>query len=198
MHLYPHLSPSTHTLGFDGTFPQPGVRIFRDQKAPQAIHDALRKFFDSQLGNELYNFDGVNQVIMWKKYHLKFKLSIGTEYSNSTLVQDNRDDSYISWEFTSHRGVKKEAFGRAVLFCRVLDWPEVLCVVREYGKVEWHSRSETDIVRQRLQDTLQVIQMDDIEGLLSRIDRWDSNKRVTHLQQKVRGLQLKELLLLNI
>ena len=59
------------------------------------------------------------------KYHIRWHLSIGSEFSQGKFGQ-RRDDSYISWRAGSRQG----GYARVIAFCQVEGWIDYVALIR--------------------------------------------------------------------
>ncbi len=67
-----------------------------------------------------------NQIQVYKKANIRWKLTIGSELSNDKDSIKRRDDSYIRYKVD---GEDTDYYGRVVCFVAVLDW-KLLAIVR--------------------------------------------------------------------
>lgn len=115
------------------------------------------------------------EVVMWRKYHVLFDCTVGSELSLGNHAHIRRDDSYVWWT----NGDGEHRFGRAVVFFNVYDW-EALALVRPYREVEEGEFGVT-IVKDEQFKAQTLITVARIGGLVGRIRKEVRGRMVTFL-----------------
>lgn len=131
-----HLPPITPLVplevsrpGPEAEFPQPGA-FYKKQK----LTDPFLRLLQARFYADIREWPVTSAVVkQHKKYHIRWRLSVGSVVSQDNLSIYRRDDSYIWWK-TNERNSKKR-YGRVEVFCDVYNW-EGVAVVRAFKTVK--------------------------------------------------------------
>lgn len=116
------------------------------------------------------------EVVAWRKYHVKFDCTIGSVNSLGNN-SNRRDDSYAWWTALGER-----RFGRVIVFLNVYDW-EAMAVVREFRAVE-ERYSGLAAVTDEQYKAMVLIPVASIGGLVGRIKKRINGRIVVNLVGK--------------
>jgi hypothetical protein len=89
-------------------------RIEYRKKPPSDVLKALRHRF--RAARLTYPVKEGDDLVLWTKYHLRWKCSIGSVYSQNKRATFRRDDSYIWWKEPHGR-----RYGQVVIFANIYD-----------------------------------------------------------------------------
>jgi hypothetical protein len=92
---------------------------------PHVMKLLRNHFKQCQSANEVSKME----VTIWAKYHLRWRLAIGSVASQGRWGLLRRDDSYICWNYRN-----RLYFGQVQFYCKVDDWEHV-AVVRPFEGV---------------------------------------------------------------
>ena len=101
------------------------------------------------------------ELVLWKKYHIRHKCFVGSKESQNNLALNRRDDSFVWWEEGGSR-----RYGQVVIFATLSDW-EPVAIVRPFKKVEEVRQFGTTRIVEDL-GKMEVITVNCIQGLVGR------------------------------
>jgi len=92
---------------YSDLFPQPSIHMpFTKEVKPRWIQLLEKELKVQGLTEENYNF--------WKKFHLRYKLSVGSYYSQGSGLKANRDDSFVVFQT-----IKGRRYGQVEIWAEV-------------------------------------------------------------------------------
>lgn len=150
---YP-LPPTDERLKYKYSIPTDWLRLLRSRFQAHAAHYPIN----------------ANNIILWQKYHVRYKCFVGSESSQRCTVMNCGDDSYIWWQAG---GVRQ--YGRVIIFAIVYDW-EPIAVVRRYRQVEEDREIGITVVVQS-EGRMETITVQQIGGLIGRIEKHQEGKK---------------------
>lgn len=119
----------------------------------------------------------LDQIAAYQKYHISWRVSIGSQHSQSEYVINRRDDSYITWRLASQPNSALQ-HARVIIFCHVYDW-EAIAIIQPIRQVA-HSAFKTTQIIQNL-GSMRSIKVSEIIGAAGRISKQVGNQYVTYL-----------------
>ena len=115
-------------------------------------------------------------IVLWRKYHIRYKCLVGSLQSLNKQAINLRDDSYVWWEI-ERSGVRR--YGQVVIFAIVHDW-EPVAVVKPYRKVQEDKEFGIVVVQGTL-GGMEVIRVGQIGGLVGRITKNIAGEKSVYL-----------------
>jgi hypothetical protein len=177
-----HLPPTERLLepqklpGADEVFPQaPDDSLQYKKPLSNRQMDLLRRRFRSF--RHEYPVEE-QHIIKWKKYHVKWKCSVGSSHSLTNRIHQ-RDDSYIWWETEGGR----RRYGQVVVFCNFWSW-EAIAIVRPFHTPTIDHEAQVTYVGGESM-AMETIKVSEICGLVGLIKKNLDNRQVTYLVQEL-------------
>jgi hypothetical protein len=162
----------SNDLCWNSTYPRPGV-AFLGEISPTILKLLRARFWHDRLEFPVK----LDRIAAYQKYHLKWRLSIGSQYSQSEYAINRRDDSYITWRLATQPDSALQ-YARVVLFVHLYDW-EAIAIIQPIRQVA-HSAFKTTRIVEDL-GRMQSIKVSEIVGAAGRISKHIGNHRVTYL-----------------
>lgn len=166
------LKPLATTPDRNSEFPKAGQPHNFD--LDNATLKVVKAFLNPANRPDLHQYIRHSQINCYKKFHIKFGFSVGSETSQGSHQMYRRDDSYIYWK----EAQKKRCFGRVIVYftCATWDPLAIVCPV----KVEKERASGLLTTNGKLQGR-QIVNIQDIEGLFGMIVKGVGAGKKTYL-----------------
>ena len=138
-----------------------------------------------------------DRIRLYKKFHVAWKVSVGTVHSQNTRSSTRRDDSYLWWwhQRVDRQGrpvgPKYRRFGQAIVFAMAYTW-EHLVVVRAWaeGDVIVDQELSTVSVKGEL-GGMETVKINAIGGMVGRIIYDGNGGKMTMLVEDLEGVAVE-------
>lgn len=180
----PEVTTDGRKLSWNSEYPLPG-REFKGEITSAMLKLMKQRFKDYSSEYPIR----LNRIIAYQKYHIRWRLQVGSIYSQASFNMTRRDDSYIIWRCKDTPNSPAN-YGRVVIFLHIYTWQPVV-IIQPIRQVE---RSIVQAVK-LIQDEgpMMSILLEEILGPAGTISRQVKNEVVTYLVSEIFECKFPEL-----